>query len=416
MPVLTDLVIRKAKAPASGRAQLLDAKVSGLVFRVTASGVRTWSVLYRIHGERRRLTLGPYRPEDGAGDGLTLAEARAKARKVLRDVADGRDPQAEKLAARTEALRAGATFADVAERWLSSSAADEWRPKTKAEFSRIVRVELVPVFGDLAPEAVTKAHIRTLYDRIAKRAESTAKHTLAILRLFYRWAAEVDHVDTVPVFPRRDTQSNKRDRVLEEGELRTIWTALDGGGVMGEAFRLMLVTGQRRGEVLSMRWADVTEEKGGSVWWTIPAERHKGGREHRVPLTAPAVESLKRLHALTGSGPWVFPSPRAKAKVPFVGNPQKAADRLWKATGLKGSAHVHDLRRTASTYMARLGVSRMVIGRVLGHADSDVTGRYDRHGYDAEKRAALTKWADELERVISERTEAEPAKVLPWAR
>ena len=331
--LLTDLVVKQAKVPQTGRVELWDEKVAGLLLRVTANDARSWSLAYRFKGAKRRLTLGDYRAEGAAGHGLTLGEARKAARAALRDVDDGRDPQGEKVAARRaeaqEARRQADTFTVLARRWVTSKAAAEWRPKTRAEFGRIVERELVPVLGDLAPEAVTKKHIRTLYDRIAARSESMAKHSLAVLRLLYLWAADEDHVDAMPVFPKRGTQSNRRTRVLEDAELRAVCNALDGGigkepepgrvEMMAEAFRLMLLTGQRRGEVLSMRWDDVTEEKDGA-WWTIPAERHKGGRDHRVPLTAPAVDALKRLHTLTGSEPWIFPAPKGGAKLPYVGN------------------------------------------------------------------------------------------------
>jgi integrase len=150
----------------------------------------------------------------------------------------------------------------------------------------------------------------------------------------------------------------------------------------------------------------------------------RGGRSRRhgtragaiiAPLTAPAIESLRRLHTITGSYAWLFPEPKANAKLPFVGNPQKAAKRLWNAAGVSG-ATVHDLRRSCATYIVRLGVPRLVVGKVLGHADTDVTGRYDKHAYDREKRAALGKWADELQRIVETADNTAPAKVLPWAR
>lgn len=438
--MLTDLVIRQTKPPTTGRLWLWDEKPRGLALRITPNDVRSWCVFYRFKGLKRLLTLDRYRSEDSdpaVTTGLTLGAARRRAVGVLRDVDAGRDPQAEKAtaarSARAEALRAGATLAQLAERWLAEGRVAKgerkgqpWRPSTRAEFERLVRDEIVPVLGALDPGAVTKAHIRTLYDNLEKRSASAAKHTLAVLRLFYQWAAEEDHVDAVPLFPKRGTQSAKRTRVLEDPELRAVWTALEAGisedaqpgkvEPMSEAFKLMLLTAQRRGEVLSMRWGDVSEESDGA-WWTIPAERHKGGCEQRVPLTAPAVESLKRLHGITASEEWLFPSPKPTAKLPFVGNPQKAAGRLWKAVDLKGSAHVHDLRRTAATYMTRLGVPRLVVGKVLGHADTDVTGRYDKHAYDREKRAALQKWADELLRIVASKdAAASSAKVLPWAR
>ena len=437
--LLTDVVIRQAKAPAAGRIDLWDSKVRGLVLRVTDRGVRSWSVFYRnaASGKNRRLTLGDYRPEESIAPGLTLGEARRRAGAVLRDVAAGDDPQAVKVETKrleaAEARREGSTFATVAEKWLAhgrstkgTRAGQPWREKTRDEFTRLVQTEILPAIGDLKPEAITKGHIRGLFDRIEKRSASTAKHTLAVLKLLFAWAAEEDHLDVVPVFPRRTTQSGKRTRVLEEAELRAVMGGLDAGvGSLTEAFRLLLYTAQRRGEVLSMRWADVTEEKDGA-WWTIPAEFHKGGRDHRLPLTAPAVASLKRLHAISGGEAWVFPTPKGnvttgrkrrgttKPRAPHVTNPQKAATRLWEKVGLRGDAHLHDLRRSAATYMVRLGVPRLVVSRVLGHADSDVTGRYDVHAYDREKRAALRKWADELQRIATAKPKKAENKVLPW--
>jgi integrase len=163
-----------------------------------------------------------------------------------------------------------------------------------------------------------------------------------------------------------------------------------------------------------MRWQDVADEGRAGTWWTIPAERHKGGREHRVPLVEAAVSTLKRLHGVTGSFDHVFPSPKPTAAAPHVSNPQKAAERLWKLAGVEG-ATLHDLRRTAASGMAMLKVPRLVVGKVLGHADADVTGRYDVHAYDREKRAALQKWADELERIAKAKKKRE-RKVLPWAQ
>jgi integrase len=428
MPLLTDLVIRQTKAPAKGRVELWDSKVRGLLLRITHADARTWSVFYRFNGEKRRYTLGAFRAEESIEKGLTLGEARKQANAALRQVAAGVDPQTERLEAKRVAVaeqrRAGPTFEDLAEKWLASAAAKAWKPKTRKEFVRLVRVELVPALGDLAPEAVTKAQIRAVYDRIEQRSDSVAKHTLAVLRLLYRWAAEEDHVDTMPVFPKRGTQSNRRTRVLEESELQAVWRALTSGlgaepkikrvDMMAEAFKLMLLTGQRRGEVLSMRWRDVTEESR-AVWWTIPAERHKGGRDHRVPLTTPAVDTLKRLRSVSGEGEWVFPAPRAEAKEPFVANPQKAAERLWSLSGVE-KATLHDLRRTVATYAARAGTPRVVVSKILGHADVDVTGRYDAHAYDREKREALTKWAANLARIVAGKKRAKQAKVLPWAR
>lgn len=134
-----------------------------------------------------------------------------------------------------------------------------------------------------------------------------------------------------------------------------------------------------------------------------------------MPLVPAAVEALKKLHGITGTEEHVFPAPKPKAKAPHVSNPQKAAERLWGACGVK-DATLHDFRRTAATFMTRLGVSRLVVGKILGHADTDVTGTYDKHAYNREKRGALTKWADELQRIVAKKRRTAAGKVLPWAR
>jgi integrase len=236
----------------------------------------------------------------------------------------------------------------------------------------------------------------------------------------------------MPAFPQQNTQSTARERVLTPEELRKVMATLTTGiahetrlgevDMMAEAFRLMLYTGQRRGEVLSMEWAEVASEKSG-VWWTMPIvegiAKHKSGREHRVPLTAPAVDALTRLHTLTGKSLWVFPGPKAAAQLGHVSNPQKAAERLWFLSGLQGIT-VHDLRRTCASTMAALGITEYDIGKVLGHSAKSVTGaRYNKYQYDKEKRAALNLWAAELERIRTEdKDEAAPttAKLLPWTR
>jgi len=425
---LTELAIKALKPRHRRRYEVRDAKTVGLVVRVGVDGAKSWAVRYRARDSQlaRCYTIGPFRTGDSAEKGLTLSEARQEARSVLALVQQGKDPQGERSSARR---RSEGRLSDLAERWLALGkttkgrrAGEPWRAKTRAEFERLVRKVIVPALGHLAPEGVTKADIRAFYDREAERSQSSAKHALAVLRLLYQWASDEDHVDAVPTFPKRGTQSNKRSRVLTDVELRRVWSSLEAGlsedenggpGVMEAAFELMLLTAQRRGEVLSLCWRDVVEERDGA-WWTIPAARHKSGRDHRVPLSAPAVALLKRLHAISGGREWAFPSPHANAKVPFIGNPQKAAERLWERSGVEGAV-VHDFRRSAATYMARLGVARLVVGKVLGHTDVDVTGRYDVHAYDREKRQALAKWADELLRMVRSKAGAKrKAKVLPW--
>jgi integrase len=179
---------------------------------------------------------------------------------------------------------------------------------------------------------------------------------------------------------------------LSEDEIRAVWSACDAGpGIIADAFRLMLLTAQRRGEVLSMRWQDID---GG--WWTIPAEVAKNGRSHRVPLSPQALAFLARRRE-RANGPWVFPSPTTDHAIE---NPQKAAERLRERSKVS-DLRLHDFRRTAASLMTGMGISRLTVKKILNHAERDVTAIYDRHSYDPEKRTALDAWNRRLEAVVS---------------
>jgi hypothetical protein len=229
--MLTDMKVRELKVR-SKRYEIRDddPKTTGLVVRVTKAGAKTFALRYRNEvGVARCLTLGQF-PK------VTLSEARDRARNLLARIRLRADPQGETIKARAAAMRTGATLRDVAERWLAegrttkkSREGEPWRPKTRSEFTRIMRQEILPPLGDLEPGELTKKDIRALYDRTEKRSASAAKHLLAVLRVFYQWASEEDYVDAVPTFPKRSTQSGRRERVLDEDELRRVWGALHTG-------------------------------------------------------------------------------------------------------------------------------------------------------------------------------------------
>lgn len=190
----------------------------------------------------------------------------------------------------------------------------------------------------------------------------------------------------------KPSPETQRDRVLSEDEIRGVWAACDAEpGIIADAFRLMLVTAQRRGEVLSMRWQDVD-----GPWWTIPAELAKNGLSHRVPLSPQAVSIIERLRK-RAKGPWVFPSLTTERPIE---NPQKAAERLRERSKVP-DLRLHDLRRTGASLMTGMGISRLAVKKILNHAERDVTAVYDRHSYDPEKRTAVEAWGRRLETIVT---------------
>ncbi len=183
------------------------------------------------------------------------------------------------------------------------------------------------------------------------------------------------------------------------------------------ALKLGLVTAQRKGEIARAAQAEFDFEDG---VWTIPADHSKNGKAHRVPLSSLALELIEDAKAIAGDSDWLFPSPRGdvpvkpqavnqalyRACMPIAERPKAA--RLSKKPAIGLTVIVpHDLRRTAASNMAALGINRLVISKILNHVETSVTAIYDRHGYDTEKRHALEAWAGHLEGILSGKPRAD---------
>jgi integrase len=212
---------------------------------------------------------------------------------------------------------------------------------------------------------------------------------------------------------------HRRERVLSPEELRKVWQAFEQESERVVAMqKLWALTLQRKEEVAGMRWAELDLN---SEWWTIPGERTKNKITQRVPLVG---EALRIVRALKDSAPAATAAPvtvrqkKGKSEYVFVGRTGKSPfsgfsnlqDRVRERSGVE--FRVHDLRRTATSGLAELGVDRTVIKKVLNHADGGVTAIYDRYSYDKEKRTALAKWDRYLIGVLAGERQ-EPAKVVP---
>jgi integrase len=216
---------------------------------------------------------------------------------------------------------------------------------------------------------------------------------------------------------KRPSKEVKRDRVLTDLEIRTIWQACGEIGAFGRAFRFMLATGQRRTEVGAMTWKEIDRQEKN---WALSRDRTKADRAHDIPLSDLAASIIEESPKL---GDFVFTTGRSAparaggtAKPVAISGWSKAKANLDKLALDKAQAlaaerrdeapaeiadwHLHDLRRTAATHMARLGVDRVVIAKILNHAENEVTAVYDRHRYDREKRRALDLWGERLAAIV----------------
>ncbi len=381
--------VQAMKPPATGRVEVFDATTPGFGLRVTARGRRTWCVMYRFEGRVERLTIGD------AGK-LSLAEARQRAKAVLADASRGVNAAAVKRAGRR-----AETFGEVAERYLEEHAKP--RKRSWRRDQEILDRDVLPAIGRLKANKVGRGDVRAILRAIVGRgAPVMANRTLEVIRAVFNWALreEVGDLAANPcaqMLPPGGAEPS-RERALTEAEIATLWTALDGVPVAAGqrlALRLILVTGQRKGEVATARRAEI--DRAAAVW-TIPAARSKNGIAHRVPLSPLALTLIDQAEALAGQAPWLFPSPRSDRPV----TPNALNNALYRHRAAFGIAAFtpHDLRRTAATAMAGLGIPRVTLGKVLNHVEPGVTAIYDRHGYDLEKRRALDAWGARLAEIV----------------
>jgi integrase len=358
---------------------------SGFGVRVTPKGVKTFIFKYRFGGKVRWMTLGTY-PEMSLAD---AHDAHADAWKMLRQ---GIDPGAKAIAEREEERKAP-TVANLAYEYLK-----RWARPNKRSWTvdrRILEKDVLPLWGAYKAGEITKRDVIKLLDGIRDRgAPIMANRTFAVIRRMFNFAVERDIVTISPCMAvKPSAPESQRDRVLTMEEIRAFWHGLDSESMNGVneliklALKLELVTAQRKGEIVSAAWDEFDFAEG---WWTIPGEKTKNGLPHRVPLSSLATEILQAAKDLGGDSPWVFPSHRTDNPItpPAVNH----VVRLRRES--LGIAFVpHDLRRTAASRMTGEGIPRLVVSKILNHAERGVTAVYDRYGYDREKRQALDTWA-----------------------
>ena len=416
---MTDVGIRKLK-PKTARYELWEDGRTGLGLRVSPRGRKTFVFMYWLNGKARRMTLGVY----GEGDGqLTLADANVKHAEARKAVGEGRDPGNETVKAH-KAEREAETVTDLVDEYL-----EKWaRPRKRSadEDARILNKEITPQWGSRKAKDITRRDIIALLDGIVKRgAPIQANRTLACVRRMFNWAIERDILDASPcVRVKAPASENRRDRALSDDEISTFWHGLQKAEMsetMRLALKFQLVTAQRKGEVIAAEWSELDRDRDNGVW-TIPADKAKNGVQHVVPLSPLALTVLDAIEAnvtptddkgktLERTTPYLFPSPRGAKSVtgPAVDHAiRNNRDRIGVSDVVP-----HDLRRTAATRMASLGVDRTVLAKILNHVDRSVTGRYDTHTYVPEKRAALERWGRKLEAIISGKLA--PSKIVELA-
>src|SRR5262245_39003329 len=338
---LTDNLLRKLPTPEQGNKITYDDAVKGFGVRVTAAGGRAFILNYRrkLDGRERRYTIGSYPDWD-------TTAAREEAKRLKRAIDGGADPVGEQ-----EDTRAAPTVADLAARF-ERDYLPRKRPSTQRVYRQQIQTDILPALGRMKVAAVSHADVDGFHHRLSARAPTHANRTIAVLSrmlsLGVRWGWRADN----PCRSVERNQEHKRTRYLTGPETARLSRALNElrDQNAANAVRLLLLTGARQGELLSARWSDIDFE---AAVWVKPGATTKQRTEHRVPLSAAAVQLLTEMRAQADNdADWIFPA-RGGGHRPHINAAWIEARKAAKLDGV----HLHDLRHAYASILASAGLS-----------------------------------------------------------
>ena len=414
---LTDRMIRTLPAPQKGKRVVFDRHrdaPKGFGVRIMASGSKSFVLRYRTkEGAARIQTIGEYPT-------WTLTAARLEANAIRQRVDQGADP----LGARREE-RAEPTVSDLVDDFEKARLGEL---ASGAEIRRYFDRDLIPALGKRKVRTIKRRDIIALVEARAVEAPRAAALLLTYIKLLLSFAEDREIIEVSPAHGIKGMRINKRmatvkrGRTLDDAEIRAFWLGADACGIhrlTAIALKLILVTGQRPGEVIGMTRSEIE-----GTAWTIPASRRKTGTGHVVHLTETALSLLadaraevSRLAKRRGwpESPHVFEFREGKPGTTAALS--RALTRYGDALGNRdhpdwGHWTPHDLRRTCRTRLSEIGIAQEVAERVIGHTAQGVVGVYDQHKYRHEIRAALEGWERRLLSII----DPPEANSLPFAK
>jgi integrase len=369
---LTDQVVRRLPAPARSNKITYDGELPGFGCRVTAAGARAFVLNYRrkADGVERRKTIGSWPT-------WSVAAARDEAKRLKRLVDSGGDPVGEH-----REQRDAPTVGDLIDRFVEEQLPRR-RPNTATDYRSMIEVHIRPALGKRKVASLTFEDIDKLH-RLLTKTPYRANRVVSLVSTMCSLAIKWKWIATNPCHGVERNHEAKRVRYLTADERTRLVKALTEHDDQDAAdvFRLLLLTGARRNEVLAMRWSDI--DLGAGVWTKL-AGSTKQKKDHHVPLSAPARELLAR-RLPNEATEWVFPGNGRSGHRAGVKSNWK---RILKAAGIS-NLRIHDLRHSFASHLVSGGASLPLIGSLLGHSNPVTTNRY-AHLYDDPQRAAVER-------------------------
>jgi len=400
-----------ALKPEKRDAFLWDIDCRGFGVKRTPAGKAVFLVQYRMHGGRssktKRYTIGPM--------GVwTPDSARDEAERLLRSVAQGVDPVAEKKRKRLEARELA--FNAYADRFIAngrSRRGDKWADRTRGFVKSVVDLHLKPALGDTPVPEISRTDALRLLDNIPGNQSALRRNCFVVLRRILNWAVSREDITINPLAGMEAPASvESRNRVLDDDEIIALFKGSQSVAYpFGPFVRLLTITGQRRNEVAGMDWRELSRT---DATWLVPSSRTKNGMENLLPLPRIAIDELDEL---AGGETWpkrglIF-STTGETSISGYSKGKRRIDAAMLEylkeeddTAELDAWRYHDLRRTMATCMQKLAILPGVIeackNRLAGRSKAGSASTYQRHDYAPEKREAMDKWGGFLTALLSD--------------
>jgi integrase len=358
----------------------------GLYLQLQPSGHRSWAVRYRFNGRPSKLTIG-------AWPAVSLADARVAATRAREQVAKGMDPARAKADAkvRTDAAKAD-TLTSICENYLKREGG---KLRTFDQRVSILKRHVYPVLGSRPIGEIRRSEIVHLLDRVEDNSGPRAADvTLGVLRRIFHWHEKRTDEFRSPIIrgmARQNAKDHRRERILDDDEIRRLWAATADGSAFTSLVRIALLTSARRNEIAGMRRDEIDDDG----IWTLPAARSKTKTEVVRPLSAAALAVLEGMPHIDGCDyPFTL---NAASPLASFSDPKAKLDAASGVTNWR----LHDLRRTARSLMSRAGVHSDIAEKCLGHSRGDIIERYDQHKYIDEMQRAFEVLSAQIERIVN---------------
>ncbi|QOL82661.1 tyrosine-type recombinase/integrase [Pseudooceanicola spongiae] len=377
--------------------------VTGLYLQITPNGARSWLLRYVVNGSRHSMGLGPF-PE------VTLARAREKARDAREMIRAGGDPLCEKRVAQ-EARRAQVTFADAADETVKAKSGGFRNEKHKKQWRSTLDTYAAPVLGDMPVTDITVDDIKRVLEPIWTTKTETATRLRGRIEAVLAWATVHGHrtgdnparwkgnLDASLPKPKKGSKVKNHPALTLDDAPAWFADLRKRDGFASRALEFTVLTAARSGEVRGATWDEIDLVAG---VWTIPAERMKAEKEHRVPLNVAAKALLEGMDRM-GDSPYLFPALRGGALSDMALSAcmkriNEARDSGYLDARSKRPAVPHGLRSTFRDWAAErteypAEMAEMALAHQVGSA---VERAYRRSDMMEKRRHMMEDWADFL--------------------